>query len=314
MSSKNLMMALAKVVIAAAWADGQITLEETNSLKDLFFRLPQVKSKRRIELTSQDWATLELYLHAPIDGAERARLIEELRAMLAKPQDKELAMLALGQMVQADRVVTEAERAVEAEIKTALENVDIGLIAQLSQLIRGPVQRRTQAVATAPNREDYLDDFIKNKVFFALRQRLHVDGKDLGLSEAELRKLSMAGGLMARVAHVDSQVAEPEFNLIVQALKEDWGISHEAATFVAEVAVAAVTPSMDYFRLTREFAGATTRTEQERFLDVLFDVAAADGKISHYEREEIRSIAQSLTLPQKSYLTALRTARQRHPS
>jgi uncharacterized tellurite resistance protein B-like protein len=71
---------------------------------------------------------------------------------------------------------------------------------------------------------------------------------------------------------------------------------------------------MDYFRLTREFANQTTTEEKVRFLDVLFDVAAADGKISRDEQQEISSIAYDLALPQKPYLNALKTARQRYPS
>ena len=77
MSDKNLILTLGKVIIAAAWVDGEITLEETNSLKDLLFWVPHAGYKQGLQITGRDWAMLEMYIQAPVGDAERARLIEE---------------------------------------------------------------------------------------------------------------------------------------------------------------------------------------------------------------------------------------------
>ena len=42
MLNKEFVMDLAKLVVAAAWADGQLQNEEINSLKDLLFNLDEV--------------------------------------------------------------------------------------------------------------------------------------------------------------------------------------------------------------------------------------------------------------------------------
>jgi hypothetical protein len=76
MSDRTLILALAKVIIAAAWADGQVTLEETNSLKDLLFRLPRSSRKHGRRISAREWAALEIYMESPIDGTERDRLVE----------------------------------------------------------------------------------------------------------------------------------------------------------------------------------------------------------------------------------------------
>jgi uncharacterized tellurite resistance protein B-like protein len=182
--------------------------------------------------------------------------------------------------------------------------VDVGVIGQLGRLIRGTVQRRSQVVANAPNREEYFEDFIKNKVYYAVRQRLNLGEVELDIPEADLRKLSLAGGLMARVAHVDREVTEGEFDTMVNALQGSWDITREAAAFVAEVAVSAVSADLDYFRLTRQFSTSTTEDERVRFLDVLFAVADADGRVSYDEIEEIRRIAKSLNLTHKQFIGA----------
>ncbi len=301
MSDKNLILTLAKVIIAAAWADGEMTLEEINGLKDLLFRLPRAGGT---QITGREWAMLEMYIESPVGTAERARLVELLQAALRTPKDRALALSALEDLIQADGVVTDEERAVVEEIKTAIEAVDLGVIGQLGRLIQGPVQRRSQAVANAPNREEYFEDFIKNKVYYAVRQRLNLGELDLDIAEADLRKLSLAGGLMARVAHVDREVTEDEFDMMVNALQAGWDITREAAAFVAEVAVSEISADLDYFRLTREFSTSTTEDERVRFLDVLFAVADADGQVSHEEIEEIRGIARSLNLTHKKFIGA----------
>jgi uncharacterized tellurite resistance protein B-like protein len=308
-SDKNLILTLAKVIIAAAWADGEMTLEEINSLKDLLFRLPRAGGT---QLSGREWARLEMYIESPVGAAERARLVEELQAALQTPKDRALALSALEDLIQADGVVTDEERAVAEEIKTAVEAVDLGMIGQLGRLIRGSVQRRSQAVADAPNREKYFEDFIKNKVYYAVRQRLNLGEVDLDIPEGDLRKLSLAGGLMARVAHVDREVTEDEFDMMVHALQAGWDITREAAAFVAEVAVSEVGAELDYFRLTREFSTSITEDERVRFLDVLFAVADADGHVSHDEIEEIRRIARSLNLTHKQFIGAkLKIPRER---
>jgi uncharacterized tellurite resistance protein B-like protein len=301
MPDKNLILTLAKVIIAAAWADGEMTLEEINSLKDLLFQLPHAGGT---QLTGREWAMLDMYIESPVGAAERARLLEQLQAALRRPKDRALALSALEDLIQADGVVTDEERAVAEEIKSAIEAVDVGVIGQLGRLIRGTVQRRSQVVANAPNREEYFEDFIKNKVYYAVRQRLNLGEVDLDIPEADLRKLSLAGGLMARVAHVDREVTEGEFDTMVNALQGGWDITREAAAFVAEVAVSAVSADLDYFRLTRQFSTSTTEDERVRFLDVLFAVADADGRVSYDEIEEIRRIAKSLNLTHKQFIGA----------
>ena len=48
MVDSNLILTLSKVIISTAWADGEVSHEEINSLKDLLFRLPNI--------TGREWA------------------------------------------------------------------------------------------------------------------------------------------------------------------------------------------------------------------------------------------------------------------
>ncbi len=293
MAKEQLIMTLAKVLIAAAWADGELTHDEINSMKDLLFFFPQ--------LSARQWASLAIYIEAPVDEAERTRLVDDLRNAIRSDADKELVLRTLDEMVHADGQVTEEEAAVAAQIKAAIESVDVGLLAGL---VRGMTRRRSQALASAPNREDYFADFLKNKVYYGARRRVQLGEADLDLPEDTFRTLCLAGGLMAQIAHVNPEVTDAEVETMVDALREYWHLTQQQAEFVVDVAVSETASLLDRYRLAREFAAACTHQERVEFLDVLFALAAADGLATYEEIEEIRQMARSLKLSHREFITA----------
>ena len=291
-ADNDLIMALGKVIIAAAWADGEITRDEENSLKDLLWRLPEVNA--------QQWNQFDIYLDAPVNAAERERLVAELRALTASADQRALALAKLDEMVNADGAVSERERAVVDEVRAALETADVGVWGSLSRLLIG---RRTQAAAAAPNREVYLNDFVRNHVYYRLRQQLAAQNVSWDISDAEMRLLGLAGGLLALVAHTSEGVTDGERSAMAEVLRSAWGLSPESAMFVVEVAVADG-ERLDFYRLVREFSAVTTEEERQRFLDALFTVAAADDKASFEETEQIRLISQGLKLSHAEFIDA----------
>jgi len=293
MSDEQLIMTLAKVLIAAAWSDGELTHEEVNSMKDLLYGSPQ--------LTAFQWARLEMYIETPVGEAERERLVEDLRSAVQTPRDRNLAIRALEEMIMADGEITEDEQAVVAEIEAAIESADPGLF---SRLVKGMTGRRAAALADAPNREDYFEDYVKNRVYYGLRRRMGEGETEFDLGEDTLRTLSLAGGVMAQIARANPQVTDPEIEVMVDALETHWHLTREQANFVAEVAVDETASHLDRYRLAREFADVCTYEERVGFLDVLFAVAAADGQAGYEEIEEIRHTANTLKLPHEAFIDA----------
>lgn len=296
MANENTIKTIAKVMIAAAWADGIVSPEEINSLKDLLFQLP--------DMTASDWSELDIYIETPVGEVERIRLEEELFAQLKTPEDKALAIAALNEVVSADGRVSDSERAVLEEIKPMIESADVAILGPLSRLMRGSINRRSQEAVNAPNREVYLEDFTHNKIFYLVSRRLELESEDISVSESVLRKLSLAGGLMAHVAYVDQDVTEAEFDAMADILEAKWGASTVEAALVAEVAVSETSKGLDIYRLSREFFETTTAEQRVRFLDVLFAVADGDGRVSYEETEEIRLIAKMLKLTHRQFIDA----------
>ncbi len=295
MFDKQLILTLGKVIAATAWVDGKLTESEVEHLKDLIFRLSQNLPDQADPITSEEWARLEMYMESPVDDAERERLVAALKAVLHSPEDVETAVTALQEIIQADGAVTPAEETVTSDIQQALQSAHLGRLGQIfSQLARHR--------SAGPNREVNFAEYVKNQVFFAIRQRL--DLEQSGIPETDWRKLSLAGALMAQVAHTDREIQRVERQALERILQQAWGIDAAAATLVAEIAITKALRDMDYYRITREFFDSTTLEERTAFLDVLFAVAAADGEISSEETASIRRIARSLQLRQSTFVQA----------
>jgi uncharacterized tellurite resistance protein B-like protein len=292
--NRKLVETVAKVIVAAGWADKELTREEMNSLKDLLLQFQQHLPD------AQETSVFEMYTESPIQAAEQERLVNELREAVWSEEDKALVMAALKDMVEADGKITEEEQAVLEGIQAKLESVDTGLFGDLGRLLRGALQRRSESVGRSPNREKYFEDFLRNKIYYAVRHRLDLGEAELEISDADLRKLSAVGGLMAWVAQIDGVVIEKEIDKITSTLQNSWGLSREAATFVTEVAVSEAGSNFDYLRMSREFVETTTPAERAGVLDVLFAVANADGRVSREELTEIHNIADYLLLSENA--------------
>ena len=305
-NDRKRMLSLAKVLIASAWADGEITIEEQNCLKDIIFHL----SDTGVQLSAQEWELLEMYIEAPVGADERARLVADLQDAIQTPSEREYVLKALQQMALADDVSGEEEQQVINEIAAAVQQADVGLLDGLNRLLGRSLSRRSAAVANAPNRDAYFDDYLKNKVYYETNRILMEEGRTLDLSDEEMRKLGLAGGLMARIAKVDAIVSDSELEAMVQIIADSWGLDHDSAVFVANVAVSSLDVTYDYYRMTREFATSTTLQERQKLLVALFLIAGADEDVSFDETEEIRLVQRGINVSHEDFIKAKMRAKE----
>ena len=323
---KHLIETLGKVMIAVAWVDKKMTQEEIDSLIDLLFMFQEtlthqlsvnpadelgttsadfvVDTYNEFGLTSKQLARFDIYIDSPIDAAERERLVDELRETVWSEEDKTLALSTLKKVVAADGKITDDEQTILTNIMKTIQSIDTGALGDLGRLIRGAMNRRSGAVSNAPNREKYFDEFLRNKVYYDVRRRLDLGEANLEIPDDDLRKLSMAGGLMARVAQIDNIVLGKENEKMISILQENWNLTHEGAVFIVEVAMAGTSADFDYLRMSREFLEITQPAERSSFLDILCAVANADGKISDDELREIHHIADYLLMSRNRVMEA----------
>ncbi len=301
---KTRILTLAKVMIALAWTDGEITHEEKECLKDLLFHIPNEGLEAGIQLTAQEWAMLDMYMDSPVGEAERARLVADLQDVIRSSEDRQIVIAYLTQIVKADDDISPEEQKALDAIENAVDDSGTGLMDSLRSLFKGSMSRRSTAVAGAPNREAYFNEFLNNKVYFELKQQLAAKGETLDIPDKELRRMGLAGGLMTRIIKSDQAVTEAEIDTMVDVIQRYWETDRDTAVFIAHVALSSLDQTYDYYRMTRQFGEMTSREERISFLNVLFQVAAADGQATVNEIEEIRLIARGINLSHQDFIAA----------
>jgi uncharacterized tellurite resistance protein B-like protein len=296
MAEKQFVLDLAKLVIAVAWADGTLVSEELNAVKDLLFTIP--------DLTGEDWQQLELYIESPVTPEEREELLKRVVSSIRWTEEKQLVINTITRLVEADGALTPAEAVALAQVKGDVEKASTGLLAHLTQTVQGAVGKRRSRVGAGPNREERLDDFIKNRVYYHLVTELEKRGQRVNLPDEQIRKLCLAAGLMAHVAWVDREVSSEEKHTMTQALRERWNLSDVEAKLVTEIGCSQAVKGLDLVRLGWNFFDQTTRQERNDFVRALFQVANATQKTSSEEIKAIEFIAKSLKLAHQEFIEA----------
>lgn len=296
MPNKTFIIDLAKLLIAAAWVDGELSNEEINALKDLLFSLP--------DISGEEWKHLEIYMDSPVTSKERDDLLSRVLTGITSNKDKDFVVETLTRLFEADGDVSDEEHALLQEIKDTLSKTRTGIFSRMSRMIKTSVKKRNEASDAATQRESRIDDFIMNTVYYQLESELLEKGIEINLPEQQIRKLCFAAGLLSKIAAVDSGISASERNTIKSILSEESGLSDQEAGLVTEISCRRALKELDYHRTTRGFFDCTDHDERKVFLKCLFKIANASDMTSYKEIEEIRRISNSLKLPHEDFIEA----------
>jgi uncharacterized tellurite resistance protein B-like protein len=297
MSSRDFILDLGKLLIAAAWADGKLSTEEINVLKDLLFRID--------DLSGEDWAVLKMYMESPVSADEQTELAERVTGAMRTDSDKELVLSTLERLFKADGTVTGEEQALLDRLRSEVGSTDTGLFAGLSRALKGKLSVRGSG--TSALREEARDDYLRNPVYYELSRRLREAGRSFGRSEAETRKLCLTVALLCQVAAEDGKVSSSEQQAMTSVLTGDMDLSAAQAELLIAIGCDRAARDFDEFRVALAFFESTTVEERRELLSTLFRIADATDRTSHEEMEEIRRLSIILKLPHHDYIEAKRT-------
>lgn len=283
MPNVALVPALAKTLLAIAWADGELHPEEEATLKEVVGLLPG--------LSAGEWALIELYLIAPIGAQERAELQQLLLTHIRSAADKALALEAVDNMLRADGLVNPAEEAVAHSVRDAIAVVDVSPLGLLRRVV-GSVVRST------PQRERGLELWRANPVYYLVR------AQGTAVDDPQIELAALAAGIMAQVARISSATAAAEHPVLARALAEDWNMSPPLAAQLADAALSLTRRNVDYHRISRELVRVAPEPLRVALLDTLFAIANAADRVSPGEIDEIRVIAERLNLTRQQFIAA----------
>ena len=282
---------LAKLLIAAAWADGDIQEEEINVLKDLIFNLSGI--------TGEDWQLLELYMDSPVSEDETMHLLKDVMDMVSASSDKLLISNALRELIEADGKVSQEEKEFINKVEEAMASVRTDPISMIGGFLKKNLVFKEQEV---PKREKHFQDYVKNTVYYqlchdGLRNKFTID-------DSFLRKLSLKAGFLAKVCYQDGEPDNEEIKTAQDVLKELENISDEEASILINAGLKRVAKGLDYRHTCRNYFEITEYEERCDFIKLLFRVASASNGSCHEEIEIIRDIATHLKIPRSKFIEA----------
>ena len=110
--------------------------------------------------------------------------------------------------------------------------------------------------------------------------------------------------VLSRVARADLKVSETETRAMERIVAGHAGLPEEQAILVVQIAKTQnqLFGGTENFLVTREFNNFATHEQKLALVDCLFAVAAAEGKISAAEDNEIRQISDELRLEHRDFI------------
>ena len=126
MADKSFILELGKLLIAAAWADGTLSTEEVNGLKELLFQLP--------DISGEEWMELELYMVSPVTEEERQRLLNRVLQRITSQTDKDLAKDVLRKLVLSGSQGADPQIEVVKRLQEDIEKIEFSFDPEFEEL------------------------------------------------------------------------------------------------------------------------------------------------------------------------------------
>ena len=293
MSSSKKHISLGRVLIAMAWADGEMSHEEKNFLKDFLFKF---------DFTGEEWAQIEMYMEDPVTSQEAEALVRHFLQNLGSREERQELLSALEELMHADGVTTEEEGRFLKRFTDLMRQTSTA--SALMGQLRGLFQHTVFKPVEGSLRSEELDIFLNNRILFKIRRKLEREQLSLETHPDELAYAALFGGLLAHVASVHRPLGEKELTTLGSHLKGLANFDREAIELILSVIQDSAASGLDRFRLTRRFFEKSHPEQRRQLLDCLFDIAGSDTDLHNSEVEEVRAIAYALKLSHREFINA----------
>ena len=115
--------------------------------------------------------------------------------------------------------------------------------------------------------------------------------------------------LLVEVMRSDAEVGESERAAILAALGKRFGLGSDERARLLELAETASSEAVDFHRFTSRINSGFDAGEKTRVIELMWEVAYADGHLSNHENHLMRKIADLLYVSHADYIGAKQRAR-----
>jgi uncharacterized tellurite resistance protein B-like protein len=276
-------MALTKVLVAAAWADGRLENSERNRIKERMLAFG---------FGPEELREIETLLEAPVSYSRCEELTRDLMSQLTTRQEREDALRQVEEVLRADGVLADEEREVLDGLRgimDAMTSVD-AFMARITGVFRRVFTSRNPG---APPGE--LTEYLKNRVLTRLDDLSGGAWRE-AIDARSLNRHTLMGAVLGRVAQAEGGISGAEEARIREILASRCRLEPPLLDWTLQAVRESAEQQTDRQGLLAEFNRVSDSEERKALVDAAFAVAAADGVISSPELEELRLISNFLWL------------------
>jgi len=296
-------VAFMKTLVAAAWADGDLSVQEIRTIAQYL---------QRLRLDDDEAAEIQSLLRRRLSPTEAMELVQEQLLVLGTAEEQRTLVAAVEDLLLADDRFEPEEAAFLREIRDLTREVSTPqlFVSRLRALwARAPssdVAQRAEMSQFLKTR--VLDHFHGRLALARARAGLSIDD---GIADAELYRAVIWAGLLSEIARADAGLCPAEREQLLDLL----AVAGTVPKPDLEVIVAAFSDGslagIDLSMLVREFLTMAGADDAAVVLDGLFLVAVADGSLKDREVSLIRAISRGAGFPDQTFVDAWERCRRR---
>jgi len=291
---------LGKLLIAAAWSDGEVNQAELNCLKSLILQMPNI--------TFEDWRKLKIYLAYPITATEQDSIVSDFVSKVYNGMHKKEALRAIIEIIEADGQVTIEEEKFTTQIETAISKGGPSLLRTIKFfLFKSSIL--AERGWTKTGRDRMIHEFFDNPIYFVFRKAILIEQLEIHYSKPYLQKVCLFAGILCWLAQMDDAICLVEEDKILDILTKRCELETKLAQCILKVTARVNISEMQLSELVGTLKDSSSKEECEGFFRDVMSMALIDGKLSVTELECVRTVALYLEIDSAVWYKILRDAK-----
>ncbi len=138
-------------------------------------------------------------------------------------------------------------------------------------------------------------------------QRIAAEAREDTTDEHRLQVATAA--MLVEMTRADFDVTSEEIDSVAHAIQLTFGLSPSETTAIIELAEAEANQATDDFQFTALINRGFSREQKVKVIELMWQVAYADGKMDKYEDHLVRKIAGLLHVSHNDFIAAKHRAR-----
>lgn len=299
-SYRALNVSVGKVLIAAAWVDGEINQHEINCIKNIILRLP--------DISFEDWRKLKIYLAYPPNPPEQQSIIKNFSEKVFLKGHSKHAWSCLLDVLNADGNINVEEEDFAKELDSEMTESSSGILRKLKYyLLKSTIESQPGWQKKLEGRERFIHEFFDNPVYFVFRKALLTENISVVQSKPELQKICLFASILSWFAKLDGRLSACENDYIINALTEKCSLNIEVAKCMASVSNSVDLSELQLSNLCSSYAADSNREERDNLFKSIQKLVVMDNILTHEELECFRTLALYLEIPKDTWISCMKS-------